>query len=214
MTLDLMRVVPDATLAQIKAAVGWEIDSGATVADVIRVTCGIGYGGHFDETSDAEDAVHSIIATSPAEFEEIQNARQDYTQALSDAMDAEVTWPNILAPAELDIYEPDHPEPGEPLRWTVAGDLRTTDHGDGNHAWCAEVKARYEQAVTDEKIPADVAVEFDTEHSCFFAYAATKEVAEMIGEIVQDVYQTWTPPLEGEDRFTQPEHATGYYPEN
>jgi hypothetical protein len=211
MTVNLHRVLPQDTLDIIKVNTGVTFEPGVTVAQVIASAAGIGYGGHYDEMSDEEEAIHAIVAMDdPDRIAEMHDIRMRYANLVRDTADA-LAWVPVPAEEVVTVHSP--AEDYYPPLWSVSGDLRTTDHPDGNHAWCDEIKARYILAVHDEKIPADVKVEFDTEHSCFFAYAETKQVIETIAEIAQDVYRTWTPDNSA-NRWTAPEHEVGYYPEN
>jgi len=91
--IDVHRIVPDDIRDKIRAELGveWAGDQ-ITVADVIIGQAGIGYGGHFDETSEDEEAIYAMVALDDAELAEIQAARHHYTGLLSDAIDA-VAWP-------------------------------------------------------------------------------------------------------------------------
>jgi len=95
MDLDLMREIPADQLSAIDGEFGHEFGfSPVTVADVIRGLAGIGYGGHYDECSPDEDAVLRFIGRAGEEREAIFAARQDYTEALRNAVDA-VVWPIV-----------------------------------------------------------------------------------------------------------------------
>lgn len=105
MTLDLTRVVTTAERNEIAAdglGTTWDADE-ITVGEVIAGMAGLGYGGHFDECSDEEHAVHDILARHnvgasadwerlDAEISAIHDARNRYANLVRDAADA-VVWP-------------------------------------------------------------------------------------------------------------------------
>lgn len=157
----------------------------------------------IDELSDDQWELLTAVGGT----EEIINPAFEHLRSmLQPAIDAAITRWRIFV-----FTEPEDPVnvsgPGEhDTHWTVSGDLRTTDHEDGNYAWSAEIKKRVQDRA--DLVP-DTPVMFDTEFSCFFAYTPTKAVADLIADIARDVYRTWTP-----EPPQSPEHSVGYYPEN
>lgn len=185
MGVNLHRVLPQDTLDIIKVNTGVTFESGVTVAQVIAGAAGIGYGGHYDEMSDEEEAIHAIVAMDdPARIAEMHDIRMRYTNLVRDAADA-LAWVPIPAEEVVTVYSP--AEDDDPAHWTVSGDLRTTDHGAGNHAWSEEIERRYLQGRIDAR------VEFDSEHSCFFAYCPDLRTAEFVAQIARDVYRDFQP---------------------
>lgn len=102
--IDLNRVVSDKALADIREVVGVTHQPGITVADLIRAEAGIGYGGHFDETSDDEDTVFAIAAVDDRELNGMHAARVEYVAGLRDAVDA-YTWPPQQGACGEILYE-------------------------------------------------------------------------------------------------------------
>ena len=103
MTLDLTRVLTHEERSEIDTAIAttWDADE-VTVGDVIASMAGIGYGGHFDECSDEEDAAHYVIARHNVgtddgdvrlELTAIDAARNEYTKLVRAAAEA-VEWPS------------------------------------------------------------------------------------------------------------------------
>lgn len=89
MSVNLDRIVTDEQRAAIKDQLGNEwIDDEITVSDVIASAAGIGYGGHYDETSELEDAVFELIAVDPEEIIPLALARYEHTNRIRDAVEA------------------------------------------------------------------------------------------------------------------------------
>ena len=84
--IDQTRVLPLEVLASIEADLHITFEPGSSIADVIDAACAIGYGGHFDETSEDEEAVYEAIAVDDRELAGIYAARYEYTNLLRDAM--------------------------------------------------------------------------------------------------------------------------------
>lgn len=173
------------------------IDEGETIADLLSQLIEGQVQAQLDELCDDQWGILSLAgALDEGGAEDTIRMHADRLHQLihNGMQDAIAEWRTRLTlPDPVTVYGPSEDD-DDPLHYTVSGDLRTSENTDGNHAYTDEIKRRFGVLFATGAIPQDVKVEFDSEHSCFFAYAGTEQVANLIAQIARDAYTTWDPP--------------------